>query len=213
MTTPVIHGPSYSPYVRTTRLALEEKGAPYELVLVDMIGGAHKQPDFLARNPFGKLPAFSHGGLNLYETSAMIRYIDRALPGPALQPTGSSAMARVDQVISIIDSFAYGSMIGQLVWQRLIVPMLKGQPDEAVVAASLPQTTLCLSEFARLLDADPWFGGESMSLADLHLAPLLAYVTMTPEGPALLVAQPALKAWWDRMSSRPSMAGTQPQFG
>jgi glutathione S-transferase len=213
MTTPVIHGPSYSPYVRTSRLTLEEKGAPYELVPVDMIGGAHKQPDFLARNPFGKLPAFSHAGLKLYETSAITRYIDRSLPGPALQPSGAIAMARVDQVISIVDSFAYGSIIGQLVWQRLIVPMLKGQPDEAVVAASLPQTTLCLSEFARLLAGDPWFGGDSISLADLHVAPLLAYLTMTPEGPALLGAQPALKAWWDRMSIRPSMASTQPQFG
>jgi glutathione S-transferase len=122
-------------------------------------------------------------------------------------------MARVDQVMSIIDSFAYSSMIGQLAWQRLIVPMLKGQPDEAVVADGLPKATLCFSEFARLLGGDSWFGGDSISLADLHLAPLLAYVTMTPEGPALLAAQPTLRTWWDRMSSRPSMARTQPQFG
>jgi len=213
MSKPTIHGPSYSAYVRMTRLALEEKGAAYDLVPVDMIGGAHKQPDFLARNPFGKLPAFSHDGLALYETSAITRYIDRTLPGPALQPSGAAAMARVDQVMSIVDSFAYASMIGQLVWQRLIVPMLKGQPDEAIVAAGLPQVRLCLAEFARLLGDDAWFGGKAISLADLHLAPLLAYVTMTPEGPSLLAAQPVLKGWWGRMSDRPSMAATQPQFG
>lgn len=213
MSKPIIHGPSYSAYVRMTRLVLEEKGAAYELVPVDIIGGAHKQPDFLARNPFGKLPAFSHDGLNLYETSAITRYIDRTLPGPALQPSDAPALARVDQVISIIDSFAYASIVGQLVWQRLIVPMLKGEPDEAIVAASLPQVRLCLSEFARLLDGAPWFGGNSLSLADLHLAPLLAYLTMTSEGPALLATQPALGAWWDRVSARPSMASTQPQFG
>ena len=213
MSKPIVYGPSYSAYVRMTRLALEEKGAAYELVPVDMIGGAHKQPDFLARNPFGKLPAFSHDGLNLYETSAITRYVDRILPGPSLQPSGAAGLARMDQVISIIDSFAYASMIGQLVWQRLIVPMLKGQPDDAIVAASLPQVRLCLSEFAGLLEGDSWFGGSSPSLADLHLAPLLAYVTMTPEGPSLLADQPALKTWWDRMSTRPSMAATQPQFG
>jgi glutathione S-transferase len=213
MSKPIVYGPSYSAYVRMTRLALEEKGAAYELAPIDIIGGAHKQPEFLARNPFGKLPAFSHDGLNLYETSAITRYIDRTLPGPSLQPAGTREAARVDQVMSMVDSFAYASMIGQLAWQRLIVPMLKGQPDEAVVAGSLPQTRLCLSEFNRLLDGDSWFGGDSVSLADLHLAPLLAYVTMTPEGPPMLAAQPALKAWWERVSARPSMASTQPQFG
>lgn len=213
MTKPIVYGPTYSTYVRTTRLALEEKGAAYDLVPVDMIGGAHQKPEFLARNPFGKLPAFSHDGLNLYETSAVTRYIDRALPGPALQPADARALARADQVISIIDSFAYANMLGKLVWQRLIVPMLKGTPDESTVAASLPQVRLCLSEFARLLGGNSWFGGSALSLADLHLAPLLAYVSMTPEGPSLLAAQPKIKDWWDRMAARPSMAATQPQFG
>ena len=81
MTNPTVYGPSYSAYVRTTRLALEEKGVAYDLVDVAMMAGAHKQPDFLRRNPFGKLPAFAHDGLSLYETGAITRYIDRALPG------------------------------------------------------------------------------------------------------------------------------------
>ena len=212
MSKPIIYGPSYSPYVRTARLALEEKGAAYELVPIDIISGAHKQPDVLARNPFGKLPALTHDGLTLYETSAITRYIDRTLPGPPLQPQSTREAARVDQVMSIVDSFTYPSVMGQLVWQRLIVPMLKGQPDEAVVAASLPQTRLCLSEFGRLLNGDTWFGGRSLSLADLHLAPLMAYLAMTPEGPSLLAAEPEMAGWWDRVSSRRSMTATQPQF-
>ena len=132
MSKPIIYGPSYSAYVRMTRLALEEKGATYELSPVDLIGGAHKQPDFLARNPFGKLPAFRHDGLNLYETSAITRYIDRTLPGPALQPSGARSMARVDQVMSIVDSFAYASMIGQLVF---------GSPVGAMSPVGVKRTT------------------------------------------------------------------------
>jgi hypothetical protein len=62
---PIVYGPSYSAYVRTTRLALEEKGIAYDLVDVAMMAGAHKQPAYLARHPFGKLPAFSHDGLAL----------------------------------------------------------------------------------------------------------------------------------------------------
>lgn len=213
MTKPTVYGPSYSTYVRTVRLALEEKGAAYDLVDVAMLGGAHKQPDFLARNPFGKVPAFSHDGLSLYETSAITRYVDRALPGPALQPSDPKAAARVDQVMSIVDSFAYPCMIGQLVWQRAVVPMQGGKADEAVIAAGMPQVKLSSAELVRLLGNGPWFGGASISLADLQLAPVMAYVSGTPEGEALLAAQPALKAWWGRMSERPSMAKTPPQFG
>ena len=211
MANPTVYGPTYSAYTRAARLALEEKGVAYDLVDVAMIEGAHKAPAYLGRNPFAKLPAFVHEGLSLYETGSITRYVDRALPGPALQPTDAKALARVDQVMSIVDSFAYPCMI-QMVWQRLVVPMQGGMADEAVVAASLPQATLCMSEFARLLGADPWFGGASISLADLHLAPISAYMTATPEGAALIQAHPSLQSWWGRMSDRPSMAETQPRF-
>ena len=104
-------------------------------------------------------------------------------------------------------------MIGVLAWQRLVVPMLKEAPDEPAIAACLPQARLCLSELTRLLGASPWFGGAAISLADLHLAPVMAYVSGTPEGIGLIAAQPGLTSWWGRMSERPSMASTQPQFG
>jgi glutathione S-transferase len=213
MSRPTIYGPSYSTYVRTARLALEEKGAPYELVDVAMLAGAHQEADHRKRHPFGRLPAFAHDGLSLYETGAITRYVDRALPGPSLQPSDPKALARTDQVMSIVDAYAYGCMIGQLAWQRLVVPLQGGEPDETIVAASLPRAELCLSEFARLLDGLPWFGGSAISLADLHLAPIMAYVSSTPEGADLLAAQPRLNAWWGRMSGRPSMVKTAPQLG
>ena len=212
MSKPTLYGPSYSTYVRSARLALEEKGVAYELVDVAMLKGAHKEPAFLARNPFGKVPAFSHDGLNLYETGPIMRYVERAFPGPALMPADPKAAARVDQVMSIVDSFAYPCMIGALVWQRAVVPMQGGKPDDAVVAAAMPQVKLSASEFVRLLGDGPWFGGASISLADLHLAPVMAYVSGTPEGGELLTAHPKLKAWWDRMAGRPSLAKTAPKF-
>ena len=213
MTRPTVYGPSYSVYTRIVRLALEEKGTPYEIADVAMMSGAHTQPAYLKRNPFGKLPAFAHGTLSLYETGAITRYVDRAFDGPALQPSEPQAMALVDQVISVVDSYAYACMIGVLAWQRLIVPMSKGTPDEPAIEACLPRVNLCLSELARLLGKSVWFGGDAVSLADLHLAPVMAYAGGTPEGAGLLDAQPELKVWWGRMSERPSMARTQPQFG
>ena len=79
MASPIIYGPNFSTYVRTTRLALTEKPAPYQLTEIAFMEGAHKRDEFLQRNPFGKVPAFEHDGLKLYETSAITRYIDRRI--------------------------------------------------------------------------------------------------------------------------------------
>ncbi len=212
-TTPIVHGPSYSTYVRAVRLALEEKPAAYELVDVAMLQGAHQEPAFLKLNPFGKVPAFVHGGLTLYETNAITRYIDRAFPGAPLQPADPAALARMDQAISIADSFAYGCIIGKLVWQRMVAPMLGGTPDEAVVAGGMERVRLSVAELARLLGDDAYFGGASLTLADLHLAPIVAYMSGTPEGGEVLAAHPGLGVWWGRMAERDSMAKTQPVFG
>jgi glutathione S-transferase len=58
----------------------------YELVEIDIMQGAHKTPEHLARHPFGRVPAFEHDGFKLYETSAITRYLDAVLPGPAPTP-------------------------------------------------------------------------------------------------------------------------------
>ena len=213
MPNPIVYGPSYSTYVRTARLALAEKNVAYDLVEVAMLQGEHQKPEFLARNPFGKVPAFEHDGLGLYETSAITRYIDRAFPGTALQPSDPKQQARMDQIVGIIDSFAYGSIVGKLVWQRMVTPMMGGTPDDAVVAEALPHVARALAELARLMGPGPFLAGPALSLADLSLAPIFAYFSATPEGPGLLAAQPALAAWWQQMQARPSMAATEPKFG
>jgi glutathione S-transferase len=123
MATAMIFGPAYSTYTRTARLAMEEKGAEYRLEEVDLLGGASGQPAHLARQPFGKVPAFQHDGMAIYETVAIIRYIDRVFPGPSLQPSDPAHAARMDQVMSIVDSYAYGALIGKVFWQRAVVPM------------------------------------------------------------------------------------------
>lgn len=210
MSIPVVHGPTYSTYVRSVRIALAEKGAEYALRDVQMLQGAHKLPSFLALNPFGKVPAFQHQGATIYETSAILRYIDRAFPQPPLTPADPLQAARMDQAMGIIDSFGYACIIGQLVWQRLVMPMLGGHPDESVVAASIEPVTLCLYEFDRLLGAGAYFGGADLSLADIHLAPVFGYLMGTQEGRDLASAN--LHQWWERVSSRESVMSTQPSF-
>lgn len=213
MATAVIFGPAYSTYTRTVRLAMEEKGAEYRLEEVDILSGAANQPAHLARHPFGKVPAFEHDGITIYETAPIIRYVDQVFPGQRLQPADPARAARMNQVISIIDSYAYGSIIGKLFWQRAIVPMQGGQPDNSVVEQARPTIERSLAEFARLKGDDTYLAGPELSLADLFLAPIFAYLHMTPEAEGLVQAHPGLRSWWQAIAARPATQKTQPSFG
>src|ERR1051326_8452638 len=117
--TPIVYGTEFSTYVRSVRMAFEEKGAAYQLHDVSVLNGEQKQAAHLARNPFGTVPAFAHDGLEIYETSPNLRYIDQVFPGSALTPDDPKQRARMNQIISIVDYHGYASIIGQIVVQRL----------------------------------------------------------------------------------------------
>jgi len=73
--------------MRIVRLALEEKEVKYDLVGVDVFAKTGVPKEHLTRHPFGRIPAIEHGDFRLYETGAIVRYIDDAFPGCNLQPT------------------------------------------------------------------------------------------------------------------------------
>jgi len=212
MAKPTLYGPGYSTYTRAARLAMEEKGVDYVLVEVDFIGSGMTD-EHLARQPFGKVPAFEHDGLMLYETQAIERYVDEAFDGPSLQPSTPADRARMTQIISIIDSYTYPRTVGDLVTQRLVQPMLGGTADESIIEAALPEVDKSMRELERMLGDQEYLAGRALSLADLHLAPIFAYFVDTPESKGILENKPNLNAWWQRVGSRASMTKTQPQLG
>jgi glutathione S-transferase len=211
MATPIVHGPGYSTYVRTTRMTLEEKGIAYDLREFDFMQGMPEE--HLKRHPFGKVPAFEHDGFMLYETAAITRYVDEGFEGPSLQSIEVHARTRMAQIICIIDSYTYGPVLGQIVIQRLVVPMMNGTPDEAAIEAALPAARKALGVLEGLIGDQPFVAGNTLSLADLHLAPILAYFSGTPEGEKVLADTPNLRRWFDNISARPTFASTAPQFG
>ena len=210
MSQPVVYGDAISTYVRSVRLALEEKGVAHTLVAVDMVKGRHKEADHLARHPWGKMPAFEHEGNSFYEASAIVRYIDEVFPGPALMPSTPVERARVNQVMSIVDSYGYPASITNIFIPRVLVPALGGKTDEAQVEAAKPRAALFLKEIGRLLGGASYFGGASASLADLHVLPVLTYLRAIPEGQALLAATPNIVAWMGRMNERRSVQAVMP---
>jgi glutathione S-transferase len=208
----ILHGPGYSTYTRTVRMALEEKGVAYELNEVDVMRGAGAAPEHLARHPWGKVPAFEHDGFRLFETFATARYVDEAFPGPALQPTDARRRARMTQICGVVDSYAYNAMVKQVFIQTVIVPMRGGTTDAAAVAAGLAEAGKSLDAIEGLMEGD-LLCGTQVTLADLHLLPPLEYLRMVPEGATAFAARRKLAAWWDRMNERATVAKTRPKLG
>ncbi len=205
---PVVYGAPYSVYVRAVRLALEEKGVAYRLDTVDVFAEGGPPASLLERQPFGRIPAFEHDGFTLYEAGAIERYVDEAFPGPALQPSAPRERARVNQLTSILDSYAYRSLVWDIYVERVSAPRQGRAPDEARIQAALPKAQLCLRAISDLMNGGPYLAGSTLTLADLHVAPMFAYFTLAPEAEALLTEQLAIKAWWASMIGRPAMQAT-----
>jgi glutathione S-transferase len=209
MTMPTLFGAAYSVYTRTARLTLAEKDVTYDFEEVDVFASGGPPPAHLQRQPFGKIPAFEHDGLRLYETAAICRYVDEAFDGPALQPATSAGRAMMAQAVGICDSYLYRAGVWDIYVERLRVPARGGTADEAKIAAATLTVRKALQELARLSANRAFIAGADLSLADLHAYPMLTLLRLAPEGRDLLMGVPAIEAWHQRMAGRDSSVKTR----
>src|ERR1700745_3691104 len=206
---PIVYGPARSTYVWRARLALAGKGGTHELV--EMPFGAHREEPHLSRQPFAKVPAFEHDGFALYETQAIMRYVDERFAGTPLQPEDVHEWSRMNQIIGIVDAYAWPSIAGTILLNRILVPRLRGgTPDEEAIAGALPRARLCLSEIDRLMEDHRFLTGAHVSLADLMVIPLLYYLSNVPEGRQPMADHPKLQNWVRQMETRQSFQVTKP---
>jgi glutathione S-transferase len=204
-----VYGIPGSPFLRSVEITLKEKGLDYQLHALKP--GEHKSEAYLKRHPFGRVPAFEHDGFAIYETQAILRYIDDVFPNPPLTPGNAKARARMNQVIGIIEWYYFPKAAAPIGFNRIIGPRLLGLPgDEAAISEAMPMARTCFAELERLLGAEQYFGGERISIADIMLGAQLGLMCECAEGRELIEGTPALKAWLARMVARPSFAATEP---
>jgi len=202
-----LHTVPGSPFARAVLATLEEKKAPYRVVAV--APGTLKSEAHLAWHPFGRVPVLDHKGFRLYETQAILRYVDRVLPAPSLTPADAQAAARMDQIMNINDWYLFQGVANVIAFQRIVGPKVLGlTSDEAAIAAAMPKARVVIGELSRLLGREVYLAGNSISLADLHLAPQLDFLAMTPEWSQLSANAANLNAWLGRMGTRASMTAT-----
>jgi len=199
MATLKIHGVLPSPFTRTVVMAAHEKGIGHELVPTT-------PPELGALNPFGKIPVLVHGEVTLFESLAILRYFERAFPGPKLWPDDPRAAAAVDQWASAVSDSLVNSALRFIAARFGFLPV----PEE-MAQKYLEKAHQVVPAFDRQLGRSRFLAGEGLSAADLYLFPLLAYFPDLPELKPILDAAPHCRRWMAEMATRPSAQATVPQ--
>lgn len=206
-----LHGFKYSVYAWIARFALHEKGVDYTWVEVNPF--ADDVPAaYLALHPFCRVPTLVDGDYVLYETGAITRYLDDKFDGPALQPAAPEARARVSQILSIVDSYVYWPLVRQVFSHGVFAARMGEPADRAEYENGLAAAPRVLDALDRLAGGSDFLVGDTLTLADIHLAPMMSYFTTDDAGMALLTQRRRLNTWWTAISARPAFIETRPRF-
>ncbi len=192
-----ILGHPASTCTRKVLTTLHETGHPHEFVLVDIMVGAHKQPEHLKHQPFGQVPALQDNGFEMYESRAMCRYINEMAKGK-LVPTDPRDRAKMEQWISVeMSDFTPPAM--KFIYHHIF----KSPQSDDVLAKATKDLNLALDVMDAQLAKQPYFVGETFTLADIGFMPYVGYLMATPEKEQVAKHGP-VSSWWNRVRERMS---------
>jgi glutathione S-transferase len=200
-----LYGHPHSACTRKVMLTCAEKGHDLELIHLDLMAGEHNRPAHLARHPFAKIPVLEDGLFTLYESGAIIRYLDQRLFGTKLTPSSPREIGRMEQWLSVEPAYL-APAIWTLMYQLQVRPRFGEQADEAELARGRKETSHVLAvldrELAQRADKG-YLAGFTYSLADICFMPTLQFLEDAGEG-QLIAAHAHTSNWWTRVSARPS---------
>jgi glutathione S-transferase len=203
MSDPVVYGFPRSTFVNIVRMVLTYKEVPYQFHDLEPEMG---KPNHLALHPFNRVPILRHGDFTLNETSAIVAYIDETFPRPPLQPRDILGRARMDQWISMVNSYFYPYMIYHVSHERNVFPELGIPSDEKVVAHALPKIKVALQVTEQqLAHGKDYLLGTELTLADFYLLPCTYSFSFAPEAKAMYLRFHAFNAWRERMEALPAV--------
>ncbi|QRK11559.1 glutathione S-transferase family protein [Archangium violaceum] len=187
------------------RALIHELGLPVTLITVDMMKGEHKSPEFLAKNPNGKVPTLEDDGFFLWESNAILCYLAAKKPESGLLPVDPKGMAQVQQWLQW-HATTFASSTGEVMFETIYTKMMGRTKDEAKYAAGLEKVRRELGVLEKALAGQEYLCGR-LTLADFSLVSCLHM--RAPMG-VDLEAFPHVKAWVARMESRESVRKSLP---
>jgi glutathione S-transferase len=198
---------SGSPYSWRVQLALEEKGLPYEPILLSFEKGEHRRPEHLARSPHGKVPALADDGVVLYESSAIAEYLEERYPDVPLLPPDAPARARV-RIEEIECVLYFGEAFRPLARQAFFTPPERRDAAALEAAREEVRRQLRALEARAAGHGGAWVAGAALSRADLAWLPFVEIAARA--GADLAPDTPWLLAWRERLRARPSWERSYP---
>lgn len=189
-----------SPYCRKVRLSLAEKKLEVELVEERYW---EQNPEFLRRNPAGKVPVVKMDGMLLSESAAICEYIEEKNPTPALMPKAADARFEVRRLVSWFDDKFHHEVTSKLLYERVNKKITQqGYPDSSNVKAGAKAIKFHLDYMSWLLEQRRWLAGDVMTLADFAAAAHLS--TLDYISDVDWNRSSAVKDWYAKIKSRPA---------
>jgi glutathione S-transferase len=179
------------------RIALDEKSLQAELVELDMRAGEHKSPAYLARNPYGRVPTLEHDEFVLFESTAILEYLEAIKPSPPLTPFDAEQRALAAMHMKLCD-LEFGSQTRPLIFPARFLP--KERWNLEAMNAARARVNAHLAILDTQLGDHEWLVGDAFSLVEVCYAPLVRFLDELE-----LQAPPRVRAWSERVLARPSV--------
>ncbi|ENN85367.1 putative glutathione S-transferase protein [Rhizobium freirei PRF 81] len=174
------------------RLFLSLLGIDHELIMVDLVVKAHKQPDFLALNPFGQLPVLDDEGTIVSDSNAILVYIAKKMGRTDWLPEDAVGSAAVQRWLSVAaGQIAYGPAMARLI-NVFNAPL---RAEEVI-----PRAHAILTLIEAALVGRDWVATHRPTIADVAL---YSYLARAPEGDVDLAPYPHIRAWLARVEALP----------
>ncbi|PPT07019.1 pentapeptide repeat family protein [Geitlerinema sp. FC II] len=186
---------------RRVWIALFEKGVSFELSRLEL-NGDQLQPEFVALNPFHHVPVLEDGDFVVVESLAILDYLEAKVPEPPLMPMEPKALA----IARMVECVTTNELLPKM---NLLIRHGMGfsTVDETALEKAHKEIHTVLDFFEDKLGDAPYFGGKTLSLADIVSGTLVLWL---PQFGVSLEAHPRVNAWNDRLSQRDSWQQTQP---
>jgi glutathione S-transferase len=189
-----------SPNARKVRAVVYELGLAPEFVTVNILKGETRTPEFLAKNPNGRMPVLEDGDFVLWESNAIITYLAAQHPEKGLLPTDARGRADVDRWL-FWQAAHWMPGLGKVTFERVVKPMMGGgAPDEAIIKVGLDEINVSASVLDAVLRDREYVAGR-LSVADFALAASPALRQMAGID---LSEHANVSAWLGRIEARDS---------
>lgn len=191
-----------STYSRRVVIALLEKQIEHKSIIVDMAKKEHRSPPYLAMNPYGRVPVLVEDDFVLYESAAILNYLEVTRPEHPLLPPSIRERARVDMLMRLCD-LQIARQTGIIIFPKRFLP--KERWDAQVMGAASQEIQRHFDILDKQLGDHEYLVADTFTLADLAYMPFLHFLPLLDVTPT-----PAITKWGERLLARASAQASIP---